>query len=179
MELQQAIANRRSVKKFKRDMHIDGALLYQAIEKAADAPNHGMREPWRVVHVPKDRLGDMSKDISKFAFPNELDKQQCHYDAVTKLGGMLLLILKTDPRQRQNDENYFAFGAYAQNLMLLLYEVGIGTCWKSPLYIYDPKVRKTLGIKKDEVLAGFLYLTDLEEDMPKAPRKNRNLITLY
>ncbi|MCD1017484.1 nitroreductase, partial [Staphylococcus aureus] len=24
-----------------------------------------------------------------------------------------------------------------------------------------------------------LYLTDLEEDMPKAPRKNRNLITLY
>lgn len=94
MELQQAIANRRSVKKFKRDMHIDDALLYQAIEKAADAPNHGMREPWRVVHVPKDRLGDMSKDISKFAFPNELDKQQCHYDAVTKLGGMLLLILK-------------------------------------------------------------------------------------
>ena len=64
--------------------------------------------------------------------------------------------------------------------MLLLYEAGIGTCWKSPLYIYDPKVRKTLGIKKeDEVLAGFLYLTDLEEDMPKAPRKNRNLITLY
>ncbi|SUL33359.1 nitroreductase family protein [Staphylococcus aureus] len=33
MELQQAIANRRSVKKFKRDMHIDDALLYQAIEK--------------------------------------------------------------------------------------------------------------------------------------------------
>ncbi|MDT3976163.1 nitroreductase, partial [Staphylococcus aureus] len=27
MELQQAIANRRSVKKFKRDMHIDDALL--------------------------------------------------------------------------------------------------------------------------------------------------------
>lgn len=95
------------------------------------------------------QIRDMSKDISKFAFPNELDKQQCHYDAVTKLGGMLLLILKTDPRQRQNDENYFAFGAYAQNLMLLLYEAGIGTCWKSPLYIYDPKVRKTLGIKKD------------------------------
>lgn len=91
----------------------------------------------------------------------------------------VIAYFKTDPRQRQNDENYFAFGAYAQNLMLLLYEAGIGTCWKSPLYIYDPKVRKTLGIKKDEVLAGFLYLTDLEEDMPKAPRKNRNLITLY
>ena len=155
-------------------------LLYQAIEKAADAPNHGMREPWRVVHVPKDRLGDMSKDISKFAFPNELDKQQCHYDAVTKLGGMLLLILKTDPRQRQNDENYLCIWCICtKSYVVTLVKAGIGTCWKSPLYIYDPKVRKTLGIKKDEVLAGFLYLTDLEEDMPKAPRKNRNLITLY
>ena len=32
---------------------------------------------------------------------------------------MLLLILKDDPRQRQSRENYFAFGAFAQNLMLL------------------------------------------------------------
>lgn len=41
----------------------------------------------------------------------------------------------------------FAFGAFAQNLMLLLYEAGIGTCWKSPHYIFEPKVRKALDIK--------------------------------
>lgn len=44
MELQEAIASRRSIKKFKHDMTIDDDKLYQAIEKAADAPNHGMRE---------------------------------------------------------------------------------------------------------------------------------------
>lgn len=33
-----------------------------------------MRELWRVVYVLKDRLGDMSKDIFKFVFFNELDK---------------------------------------------------------------------------------------------------------
>ncbi|MEJ7381267.1 nitroreductase family protein, partial [Staphylococcus epidermidis] len=49
MELQDAISNRRSVKKFKHDMTIDDNALYEAIEKATDAPNHGMREPWRVV----------------------------------------------------------------------------------------------------------------------------------
>lgn len=179
MELQEAIANRRSVKKFNRDMQIDDQALYHAIEKATDAPNHGMREPWRVMHIAKERLGDFSKNITRFAFQNEPEKQQSHYDAVTNLGGMLLLIVKTDPRQRQNNENYFAFGAFAQNLMLLLYEAGIGTCWKSPLYVFDPKVRKVLGIRNDETLAGFLYLTDLEDDMPKAPRKNRNLITKY
>ena len=51
-----------------------------------------------------------------------IPKKEDHYNAVTNLGGLLLLILKNDPRQRQNRENYFAFGAFAQNLMLLLYE---------------------------------------------------------
>jgi nitroreductase len=34
--LQEAIASRRSIKKFKHDMTIDDDKLYQAIEKAAD-----------------------------------------------------------------------------------------------------------------------------------------------
>ncbi|GAB5711873.1 hypothetical protein JMUB7468_27460 [Staphylococcus aureus] len=51
MELQQAIAISRSVKKFKRDMHIDDAVIYQAIEKAADALTHGMREPVDYTHL--------------------------------------------------------------------------------------------------------------------------------
>ena len=29
-----------------------------------------------------------------------------HYNNVTNLGGMLVLVLKTDPRQRQNRENF-------------------------------------------------------------------------
>ena len=82
-------------------------------------------------------------------------------------------------RQRQSRENYFAFGAFAQNLMLLLYEAGIGTCWKSPQYIFDPKIRKVLDVKDNEILAGFLYLTDLEEVPTKAKRKNKNLITEF
>ena len=46
MELQEAIASRRSIKKFKHDMTIDDDKLYQAIEKSADAQtmaceNHG------------------------------------------------------------------------------------------------------------------------------------------
>lgn len=108
-----------------------------------------------------------------------IPKREDHYNAVTNLGGLLLLILKNDPRQRQNRENYFAFGAFAQNLMLLLYEAGIGTCWKTPHYIFEPKVRRALDIQDDEILAGFMYLTDLEVEPTKAKRKNKNLITKF
>ena len=70
MELQEAISNRRSVKKFKHDMVVDDQTVYDAIYKATDAPNHGMREPWRLVHISKDKLGDFSRDITRFAFPD-------------------------------------------------------------------------------------------------------------
>lgn len=44
---------------------------------------------------------------------------------------------------------------------------------------FEPKVRKVFGVHGDEVIAGFLYLTDLEEVPPKAPRKNKHLISKY
>ncbi|MBI5974099.1 nitroreductase family protein [Staphylococcus canis] len=181
MQLQEAIETRRSIKNFKRDMVIDEAAVKSAIETAADAPNHGMREPWRVVFVPKDKLGDMSRDISKYAFPREKDKQQSHYDAVTNLGGFLAIIMKCDARQREENENYLAVGAFAQNLLLLLHDRGIGSCWKTPQYIFNPKVRKVFGVEPDERLVGFIYLTDMEDydKCRKIRRKNKNLITEY
>lgn len=116
MELQEAIKSRRSIKKFERDMYIDESALKKAIYEAADAPNHGMREPWRVVYVPKHKLGEMSREVSRYAFPRDHEKQQSHYDAVTNLGGFLAIVMKCDARQREENENYLAVGAFAQNL---------------------------------------------------------------
>ena len=112
-----------------------------------------------MVHISKDKLGDFSRDITRFAFPDSPDKREDHFHAVTNLGGMLLLILKDDPRQRQSRENYFAFGAFAQNLMLLLYEAGIevlvGSRHNISLIL---KYEKALGVKDNEILAGFCIL---------------------
>lgn len=179
MELQDAIANRRSIKMFKRDMVIDDQALYQAIEQSTYAPNHGMRQPWRVVHIAKNRLGEMSKQVSRIAFHHQPDKQQDHYNAVTNLGGMLALIVQEDPRQKENLENYLAFGAFAQNLMLLLHEAQIGTCWKTPQYIFLPQIRNVFGVKDNESLVGFMYLTDMEDEMHYPPRQTQNIMTQF
>ncbi|MBU7218708.1 nitroreductase family protein [Staphylococcus gallinarum] len=179
MELQEAISQRRSVKIFKRDMTIDQDALYDAIKKAADAPNHGHREPWRVIHVAKDRLGNMSKQLTQIAFHDKPKKQEDHYQVVTNLGGMLVLILKEDPHQLEGLEDHLAFGAYVQNLMLLLHEAGIGTCWKTPPYIFDKEVQALFNIQENERLLGFLYLTDLEDKMNYRPRHTENLIEKF
>ena len=51
-----------------------------------------MREPWRIIHIAKDRLGEMSRDVTHFAFPNHPEK--IIIINVTNLGGMLVLVLK-------------------------------------------------------------------------------------
>ncbi len=93
-------------------------------------------KPWRVVHVPKSNY--TSRHISKFAFPNELDKQQCHYDAVTKLGGMLLLIRKQiqDNVKMMKMDTLHLVHMHKNDATLLS---GNRYMLESPLYIYDPK----------------------------------------
>ena len=172
MELQEAIRNRRSIKKFDHDMVIDDDALREAVSRATDAPNHGLREPWRLVHIRKSRLGGMSRALTRHAFNDCPDKRENHFEVVTKLGGMLVLIAKHDPRQKQDMENMMAVGAYAQNLMLLLHEAGIGTCWKTPRYMYEPYTRALFNVAPDESIVGLFYLTDLETEMKHIPRKN-------
>src|SRR5699024_12409246 len=108
MELQDAIAQRRSIKAFRRDMNIDDHALYVAIQRATDAPNHGLRAPWRVVHIAKNRLGDMSKQLTEIDFPNIKKKQEDHYKVATNNGGMIALIVKEDTRKKENIEKLMA-----------------------------------------------------------------------
>ena len=44
-----------------------------------------MREPWRIIHIAKDRLGEMSRDVTHL-LPNHPEKQEDHYNNVTNLG---------------------------------------------------------------------------------------------
>lgn len=56
----------------------------------------------------------------------------------------------------------------------------LGHVWKTPTYIFHPKVRNVFGVLPDERLIGFVYLTDLEDDSGKeARRKNRGVYTEY
>ena len=49
-------------------MVVDDQTVYDAIYKATDAPNHGMREPWRLVHISKDKLKRILVGYHKICF---------------------------------------------------------------------------------------------------------------
>ncbi|WP_233709579.1 nitroreductase family protein [Mammaliicoccus vitulinus] len=70
-----------------------------------------------------------------------------------------------------------AVGAFVQNLMLLMHDEGMGSCWKTPEFIFRPTFRKIVGVNDDEEVNGFLYITEKDSSVKVMERKNKSLIT--
>lgn len=179
MSIQDLIINRRSVKKFEQDSHFEDAKIQQAVELAAYAPNHGMREPWRVIWVKKDRLPAYGRLFAEVNFKNDSAKGQAFIDKAAKLGGILIIAGPVDRRQKQRLEDLLAVGGYMQTLSLLLFDAGIGSCIKTPASLAEPKFNEALGIHDNEMIHGLVYLTELPEETEDKPRKNINLISEF
>ncbi|KAA1042509.1 nitroreductase [Macrococcus equipercicus] len=177
MELKQAIINRRSYKKYDHDTTVSDTVIEEAVALAAYAPNHGMREPWRVIWIKKDRLAEFAALFADFAFKNEPEKKAKHIDTLTKLSGLLVIVGNYDRRQKQFLEDVLAVGAFLQTLSLVLHEAGVGSCIKTPGVITAPGLNDSLDIAADEMIYGFVYLTDTADEVPLKERNNSRLLT--
>ncbi|TDM12571.1 nitroreductase family protein [Macrococcus lamae] len=177
MELQEAIINRRSCKQYDQDTTVDDIIIEEAVTLAAYAPNHGLREPWRVIWIKKDRLAEFAAVFSDHAFKNDLEKKAKQIETISKLSGLLVVVGNYDRRQKQFLEDVLAIGAFMQNLSLVLHEAGVGSCIKTPGVLTAPGFNDTLSIAPDEMIYGFVYLTDMSDNMLTKQRKNLNLLT--
>lgn len=179
MELKQAIIERRSVKNYDYEMYIDEEKVLSLVELAAYAPNHGMREPWRLVYISKKQIPDFAEQVAEAAFPNDKEKQNKYINKVTKVGGMFVILSKRDPRQKEYLEDQMAIGAFVQNLMLLVHAEGMGSCWKTPEFIFKPSFRSIVDAHADEEVNGFLYITEPDPNVKLMKRKNQSILTQW
>lgn len=174
MDLLQAIQDRRSIKVYTEDTTVEDSVIIDVINHATYAPNHGMREPWRVIWIKKEQLQSYAELFAVHSKMSE-DKAQKHIETVTKLSGILLVVGKVDRRQRLFLEDVIAVGAFMQNISLLLHSENIGSCIKTPEVFRLPKFNDELGVALDEMIFGQIYLTS-NSNPPLKERKNINLI---
>ncbi|MCE4955814.1 nitroreductase family protein [Macrococcoides caseolyticum] len=177
MELKDAIINRRSIKQYE-DSSVDDAAVERAISLSTYAPNHGMREPWRVVWIKKDRIEDYANVFGNIAFKNNDEKIKMNTNKMMGLAGILIIIGPRDRRQKENLEDILAIGGFMQTLSLALFEEGIGSCIKTQPPLLHPELSLHLGCNADEMIYGAINLTAQTEADYKA-RKNQNLINIY
>jgi len=173
MEVLEAIASRRSIRKF-REQPVEPEKLRAVLEAARQAPSWSNLQCWRfvVVQDPAVRatLSDLSFVESFFAAygfsKNPAQKSIAQAPVV--------IVACADPAKSGSmaDQSYYLvdLGIATENLMLAAHGVGLGTVFVG---VFDEeKVRHLLGIPADIRIVGLFPLGyPLEEKKAGPPRK--------
>ncbi|GEK32805.1 nitroreductase family protein [Kurthia sibirica] len=178
-----AIRERRSIKLFN-GQPVDPQDLMEIFDDAKWAPNHGNRQPWRIVLATGEGLTKLVEVIREFAVPNwkeisedELSKKLAKFTAP---GAMAIVIAAEDLRQKERLEDYAAVSSFIQNSQLLAWDRGIGACWKTPGFLEKPEFSTALNIQAGErpiALLQFGYFDVIPKE--KAKKAVEEFVTIF
>lgn len=175
LSVKQAILERRSIKKFN-GQPVEKQAVLEILDDAKWAPNHGNRQPWRLVVAAGDKLPQVHELLRDLAIPKwqELSEETlaAQMQKFTLAGAYAFVLVTEDMRQKERLEDYAAASCYLQNAQLLAWEQGIGTCWKTPGFLDNPKFREALNAQSNERVIAMLQFGHFDEATQAKPRKD-------
>lgn len=166
------IRSRRTIHQFQPGTRPDDATLRAALEHAVWAPNHYLTQPWRF-YLP----GAESKDRICLLNAQLVNEKQGGRAAEIKLKrwrevpGWLVLACQKSENAVTMRENYASCCCVAQNLMLILWDQGIGMKWTTGAVTRDRAFYDIIGAdpSAEEVVGLFWY--GFPAEIPKAERR--------
>jgi len=157
----------------------DDDELRTILRAAAAAPDHGELRPWRFIVLrgeAKDAFGAVLADayLRRIELaggrpePAKLDKER------TKLNRAPLVVIVGAVRVTDDkipwEDQFGAANAAAQNALLAATALGYGSMWRTGDPVFDPHVKKAVGLTEHDALVGFLYLGTPHEGGDKPPK---------
>ncbi|WP_339252094.1 nitroreductase [Sporosarcina sp. FSL W8-0480] len=183
LSVRDAIVNRRSIKNFN-GQPVDLENINEILDDARWAPNHGLRNPWRFIVAANKEYVKFQDVLKEYGVPKwkelseeELERKMKNFRAP---GAVVFVIVKEDVRQKERLEDYAAASMLIQNAMLLAWDKGIGSCWKTPVFLDNPKFRDELGVKQGERIISMLqfgYYDDYPKNRTRTPLED--IVTYY
>lgn len=154
----EAIRSRRSIDFFEPDRP-GSERLREAIELARWAPNHRLTEPWRFYLLGQqtaDAIVDLAVEIETTA------KGERAGEARRKRWGAIpaffALTCARSGKALQEHEDYAACCCAVQNLMLYMWQCGLGVKWTTGAVTRDPRFYEIVGIDSEaETLVGLFW----------------------
>lgn len=134
-------------------------VLIDAIELARWAPNHKLTEPWRFYLIGPEAL---ERVVECWAgFEAETKGEAAGLARRKRLAGIPGHFVVTSARHADasiDRENYAACCCAVQNLMLYLWQRGIGVKWTTGGITRQPSLYETLGIDQAlEMIVGYFW----------------------
>lgn len=152
------IRGRRTINLFEPDA-VAADVLLDAIDLARWAPNHRLTEPWKFYLLGKT---SRSAAIECWAEYEAETKGEAARDArrqrLEAIPGHFVLTSKRDDDDVIDLENYAACCCAAQNLMLYLWQRGVGAKWTTGAITRESRLYETLDIDElSERIVGYFW----------------------
>jgi nitroreductase len=153
------IRSRRTINLFEPEA-VDSAVLLDAIEVARWAPNHRMTEPWRFYLLGPETRAAVIDCWAGFEAETKGDAagdaRRKRLEAVP--GHFVVTSARAEDRIVEI-ENYAATCCAMQNMMLYLWQRGVGTKWTTGAITREPRYYHLLGIDADRenIIGHFWY----------------------
>lgn len=171
-----SIRSRRTINFFKKNP-VETSLILEAIEVARWAPNHKKTEPWHF-HVMGPRICEQVKElITDIKAAGQPDTARITIrERLNAIPGWLVMTceVSTDPVQQLED--YAACACAAQNMMLYLWQAGVGMKWTTGKVIRDTRFSQLMGIDINRKFVVGLFWYGYPEQVPEQTRKSLETI---
>jgi nitroreductase len=174
MNVSDAIAQRRSIKKFQ-DRPVTREEIEALLDAAVLAPNHHLTQPWRFyVLGPESRrryglaLGE--RKARKLPDPDAAasvrEKTAAEHVAFPAL---IAVAMTLDEKPETREEDYAAVMQAVGHIMLTAVERGLGTHVRTGAVMDDPAARAAVGVHDGERIVAMLSVgVPAEVPAPKA-----------
>ena len=184
MNVSDAIAQRRSIKKFQ-DRPVTREEIEALLNAAVLAPNHHLTQPWRFyVLGPESRrrygvaLGE--RKARKLTDPAAADavreKTAAEHVAIPAIIAVAQVLHET-PETREED--YAAVMQAVGNMMLAAVDRGLGTHVRTGAVMDDPAARAAVGVSEGERIVALLSVGVPAEVPPPKARQEATAVTTW
>lgn len=175
MDLVDTIRTRRSVGAFT-EQSVDPELVLELLEIAVWVPNHRLTEPWRFALLTGEaaaRYAEIRRDMALDActLEDEAARRQVGdgmFKKFSDIPAFLAVIMKAHPDSEIREEDYAACCCLVQNFLLLAWERGLSTSWKT--FKRDKRLRALLALADDETVVSWLHLGYPKGKIPQTAR---------
>jgi len=153
-----AIRGRRSIDLFEPG-HPGTAELLQGIELARWAPNHRLTEPWRFYLIGEQTADDIIRLAVELETAAKGERAgAARLARLQAIPAFFVVTCRKSDDALLQQEDYAACCCAVQNLMLYLWQCGIGVKWTTGAMTREPRFFDIVGMDSaSEMLVGFFW----------------------
>ena len=176
--LNELICSRRSTKpRLFNGKKVEDEIIWQILENANWAPNHGLTQPWRYKVYSSSglkKLADFQADLYQKITPTDKFKPEKYARMKSNILKSSHVIVICMERQKSGKipeiEEVEAVACSVQNMALTAAAYNICSFWGSGGVTYTEELKNFLGLAENDKCLGYLYLGYSDNPTTKSRR---------